>query len=140
MAEETDDGMGRFGGEKLGQHQIQTEALPDKHANSTGHETGDDEIVSAEFSGLDNDLVDMSCFDGQDADDDGPKTTNHNGNERDFLAEKSMDSVEQSVTRYDQSSGKVAADPSNETSNDEIDETSAGGLQYPEDETEGASP
>jgi hypothetical protein len=50
-----------------------------------------------------------------------------------------MDSAEQSVTRYDQSSGQGAADPSSEISNDEIDETSAGGLRYPDDEIEGAS-
>lgn len=139
MAEGTDDGMGRFGGEKLRQHQAQTDALPDKHANSTGQETGDDDIVSAEFSGLDDDLVDMSRFGAQDADGDGQGTTSHNEDERGLPADQSMDSAEQSVTQYDQSSGQVAADPSSEKSNDEIDETSAGGLQYPDDETEGAT-
>jgi hypothetical protein len=139
MAEETDDGMGRFGGEKLRQHQIQTNALPDKHANSTGHEASDDKIVSAEFSGLDNDLVDMSRFGAHDTADNGLGPTNEGEDRHGARADKSMNSVEQSVTQYDRSSEQVAADPSSETSDDEVDETSAGGLQYPDDEAEGAS-
>jgi hypothetical protein len=104
-----DDGVGSFGGEKLRQHQILENALPDRHANSSGHETSDEKIVAAEFSGLDNDLIDMGSFgEGKSDNSDGPSPTNEDEDEDEPAVpeEKGMDTANQSVTQYDQTEGK----------------------------------
>ena len=111
-----DDGVGGFGGEKLRQHQIQEHALPDKHANSTGHETDDGKIVGAEFSGLDNDPVDLAP-----TEDDGRSPTNENEDEL-GLPDR-MDTASQAVTQYDRAGAEG-----------DVDDTAAGGLQYPDDD------
>jgi hypothetical protein len=128
--------MGRFGGEKMRQHQIQTNALPDEHANSAGHETRDDKIVAAEFSGLDNDLVDMARFGAGNVDTGRRDPTSEDEEGAGLPADERMDSAEQSVTRYDQSAAQAMTEPA-QSSTEEVDETSAGGLRFPDDEPEG---
>jgi hypothetical protein len=132
MADNTDtavdDGVGGFGGEKLRQHQIQENALPDKHANSTGHETSDDKIVGSDFSGLEKDPTDMAASDEIRIEDDGLGPTNEDEDEPGLPEEKGMDSANQSVTQYDQTAGGVSAM--------DVDETAAGGLQFPDDDAE----
>jgi hypothetical protein len=116
-----DDGVGGFGGEKLRQHQIQENALPDRHANSTGHETSDEKIVAAEFSGLDNDLIDMGSFgEGKPDGDDGLGHTNHDEDKPN--PPEALDTADKAVTQYDRS-----------VSEDDVDETAAGGIQFPDD-------
>jgi hypothetical protein len=126
MADNTDtavdDGVGGFGGEKLRQHQIQENALPDKHANSTGHETSDEKIVAAEFSGLHNDLIDMGSFGEGKPDGDGVPAPKGDDRDEPALLERE-DTPSQAVTQYDRSGSK-----------DDVDETVAGGIQFPDDD------
>ena len=131
MADDTDtavdDGVGGFGGEKLRQHQIQENALPDKHANSTGHETSDDKIVGSEFSGLEDPTY-MAASDESRIEDDGLGPTNEEEDEPGLLEEKGMDSANQSVAQYDQTAGGVSAM--------NVGETAAAGLQFPDSDAE----
>lgn len=57
-------GPSRFGGEKAKDYARDEAMLPDEHANSTGRSTSDEEIVAAEFSGLENDIFDINTFAG----------------------------------------------------------------------------
>lgn len=60
-----DTGTAPFGGEKAKDLSKAENALPDEHANSTGRNASGEDIVAAEFSGVDNDLFDINSFAGE---------------------------------------------------------------------------
>lgn len=98
-SDKVDDGVGSFGGEKLRQHEAAANTLPDEHANSTGHESRDETIVASEFSGLDNDLIDMSNF-GE-----GRPDTDQPSDPSGLPEEDRTDTANQSVSQYDRPKG-----------------------------------
>lgn len=54
-----------FGGAKAGHAGEAPCRLPEERADGAAPEASDENIVAAEFGGLDNDLLDMSQFDQQ---------------------------------------------------------------------------
>jgi hypothetical protein len=66
-------------------------------------------------------------------DDDGLGPTNEDEDGFGLPADESMDSVEQSVTRDKQSARVAASGSAGEDPSEEVDETSAGGLHFPDD-------
>jgi hypothetical protein len=117
MAEITDtsadDGLGGFGGEKLRQYDIQQAALPDRHANSTGHQAPDDRVAGSEFSGLEMDPIRPAPSGGDGL---GPAQQDRSGLDGEMDARRP-------AARADRPAG-------------DADETSAGGIGASGDEAE----